>query len=145
MSNAIVMNTLTGAVSEYRGFAFHSVTPTQAGSATSLYTFGGDLDVAASIVGEVRTGTTGGKLKLRPEAAYFSTPVGSGAASFSLVGDNTTYTYSFPVRAPGVSRSGVGKGIRESYMAFGFTKTDGLDFSIDRIEISLAQSNTRRI
>ena len=40
MTKAIVMNTLTGAVSEYDNFGFQAVTPTMAGNATGLYALG---------------------------------------------------------------------------------------------------------
>ena len=41
MNNTVAMNTLTGAVSEYTGFGFQSITPTHAGSTTGLFTLGG--------------------------------------------------------------------------------------------------------
>jgi hypothetical protein len=43
-----------------------------------------------------------------------------------------------------VSRAKPGRGIRENYLAFGLTKTDGLDFQLDRIEVEVNQSTQRR-
>ena len=43
----LVLNTLTGAVSEYDNFEFDAITATHAGSATGLYALGGDLDDTA--------------------------------------------------------------------------------------------------
>jgi hypothetical protein len=144
---AIVMNTLTGAVSEYSGFDFHAITPTQAGTATSLYTLGGDTDAGVPVVGRFETGKTlmGSAMKKRVAVVYFGTPVGDGLGTMTVHGDSSTYQYEFTVRAPGVSRCQPGKGIRESYLAFGFSKEDGGAFIIDKVEVMLASSNTRRI
>lgn len=144
---AIVMNTLTGAVSEYSGFDFHAVTPTQAGTATSLYTFGGDTDAGVPIVGRFETGKTlwGSALKKRVEVVYFGTPVGGGLGTLTVQGDASTYQYEVTMRPQGMSRGKPGKGIRESYLAFGFSKQDGGAFTVDRVEVMIASSNTRRV
>jgi hypothetical protein len=145
MSNAIVMNTLTGAVSEYSNFEFQSITPTHAGSDTGLYALGGNLDVLAPIVSTVTTGKTlwGGTLKKFVEMVFFALQ-GSGNAALTVIGPAASYTYPFPVRASGESRSKPGKGIRENYLAFSFSNTDGADFRLDRMEVSVAQSTSRR-
>ena len=65
--NAIVCNTLTGAVSEYTRHTFQSVTPTHAGSASGLYAFGGDTDASPArfeVPGSVPQ--TGGASNHRP-------------------------------------------------------------------------------
>ena len=141
----IVLNTLTGAVSEYSNFEFQSITPTHGGSVTGLYALGGNLDVAAPIVSTVTTGKTlwGGTLKKRVEMVFFAMK-GAGIAALTVIGQAVSYTYPFPVRAAGESRSKPGQGIRENYLAFSFSNPDGEDFQLDRIEVSVAQSTTRR-
>lgn len=144
--NTIVMNTLTGAVSEYTGFGFQSITPTHAGSATGLFVLGGDADVDQPIVAHVVTGKQlwGGSLKKTAQAVYFSLK-GSGTSTLTVVGEGASYSYPFPVLPAGQSRSVPGKGLRENYLAFGYSNTDGAAFQLDRIEVLVAQSKNRRV
>lgn len=146
MTKAIIMNTLTGAVSEYDGFAFQSITPTHAGSVLGLYTLGGNLDVAAPIVASVVTGKTlfGASVKKFLDMVYFALK-GSGISTLIVQGALTSYAYAFAVRSAGESRAKPGRGIRENYLAFGYSNTDGADFQLDRIEVSVEASKTRRI
>jgi hypothetical protein len=143
--NTIVLNTLTGAVSEYSNFGFQSITPTHAGSVTGLYALGGDLDVLAPVVSTVTTGKTllGASLKKFLGMVFFSVR-GSGIATVTVAGSAVSYNYSFPIRASGESRCQPGRGIRENYLAFGFSNVAGADFQLDRIEVEVAQSNSRR-
>jgi len=145
MSNAIVLNTLNGAVSEYSGFDFHSITSTHAGSATGLYALGGNIDILAHIVADVRTGVTltGATLKNFLDNVYFSM-TGSGTSTMTVYAKASTFNYTFPVRNTGVSRAAPGRGIRENYLAFGYRNTNGADFKLDRIEVMLASSKSRR-
>ena len=144
--NTIAMNTMTGAVSEYAGFGFQSITPAHAGSATGLFLLGGDTDAGLPIVATVMTGKQlwGGSLKKIAQMVYFSIK-GSGTSSMLIAGENSNYAYPFPVRPTGESRSKPGLGIRENYLAFGYSNTDGADFQLDRIEVLVAESKTRRI
>ena len=145
MPNAIVMNTLTGAVSEYASFDFHAITPTHAGSVLGLYALGGDLDLDAKIVANAATGRTliGASAKKFVDCVYFSLE-GSGRSAMRVYGERT-YSYHFQVLDTGVSRATPGRGIRENYLAFGYTNADGSNFVLDRIEVNLAASSTRRI
>lgn len=146
--DAIVMNTLTGAVTEYDNYGFHAATPTHAGNATGLYAFGGDLDVAQPIVAEAVTGETlwGDSRKKFLDMVYFSIPDGEGRGELIVHGaGETEHRYDFPFRSSGQSRAKPGKGIRENYLAFGFSNPDGDDFTLDRIEVLVAQSKTRRV
>ena len=70
----IVMNTLTGAVSEYDNYAFDSMADTKAGSATGLYAIGGDTDAGITITGEIVTGKPlwGDQHKKHIEAVWLS-------------------------------------------------------------------------
>lgn len=146
MTNAIVLNTLTGAVSEYEGFAFQSVTPSHAGSATGLFTLGGDTDAGLLIVAEIATGKQlfGASVNKFLDLIYFSVR-GSGISSLIVQGAIAAYVYTFPVRPTGESRARPGRGIRENYLAFGYSNTDGADFTLDRIEVSVNPSHTRRV
>lgn len=139
--NTIVVNTLTGAVSEYDGFDFQSITPTHAGSVNGLY----ELGVDAPVVATVTTGKTllGTSLKKFIELIYLALK-GSGTSTATVVGEAGSYSYEFPVRANGESRAKPGRGIRENYLAFGYSNTDGADFQLDRIEVDITQSTTRR-
>lgn len=143
--NTIVLNTLTGAVTEYSNFDFQSITPTHAGSDTGLYALGGNLDVAAIIVSTATTGKTlwGSDLK-KMLGLVFIAMQGTGNAALTVIGKAASYTYAFAVLAAGVSRSQPGKGIRENYLAFSFSNPDGADFRLDQIEVTVNPSTTRR-
>lgn len=143
--NAIVMNTLTGAVTEYDNFDFQSITPTHAGSATGLFALGGDLDIDQPIVARVVTGKTqwGASVKLMLRMLFFALK-GSGTSTAIVASDATEWTYTFPVQDNGESRAQPGRGIRENYLAFGYSNTDGADFQLDRIEVVDQRSTTRR-
>lgn len=141
----IVLNTLTHAVSEYN-WTFQSITPTHAGDAAGLYALGGELDDTQPIVAEVVTGTTlfDSSLKKHTEMVYFSV-TGEGSGELIVRGKSDEYRYTFPIRPSGQSRQQPGKGIRENYLAYGFSKPDGEHFRLDRIEALIAQSKTRRV
>lgn len=143
---AIICNTLTGAVSEYSNFDFHTITPTHAGAATGLFELGGDTDLGFPIVASIVTGKKlwSGSLKKSMELMYFSIK-GSGTSTARVVGGATSSTYTFPVRPGGQSRCKLGRGIRENYLAFGYSNTDGAPFQLDRIEVMVSESKTRRV
>ena len=143
--NSLVVNTLTGAVSEYDSFDFDSVAGGYAGSATGLYTLGGELDVDQPIVASVRTGRMlwGTSTKKRIEMVFFAIR-GTGTGELTVVGETDEYAYTFELRDTGVSRCPPGKGIRENYLAFGFRNPDGDDFRLDKIEVAETQAANRR-
>jgi hypothetical protein len=148
--NTIVLNTLTGSVSEY-DWTFQSITPTHAGDASGLYLLGGDLDNAGSdtplpINASIVTGKTlcGDSLKKAVLMIYLSLR-GVGNALVTVFGETDSWTYSLPLRSSGESRVQPGKGIRENYLAFGFSNVDGADFTLDRIEADIVASKTRRV
>ena len=142
----IIMNTLTGAVSEYEGFDFNSMADTKAASETGLYTLGGDTDAGLPIVGEVVTGKPlwGDQHKKHIEAVWLSMK-GSGIAQMIVQGegDEVEWRYPFSVLPKGQSRAIPGKGIRENYLAFGVSHDE--PFSLDRIEVRELKSKTRRV
>ena len=141
----IVMNTLTGAVSEY-DWLFQSITPTHAGDASGLYLLGGDMDAAQRIHAEIMGPKTliGESTKSRAEMVYFSVD-GTGDGIMTVRGKDDAWEYDFPLRDSGESRCQPGKGIRENYLAFGFSKPDGEAFTLDRIEVLQADSKQRRV
>lgn len=142
--NTIVLNTLTGAVSEY-DFVFQSITPTHAASVNGLYALGGDTDMGNPILATVVTGKTQWKDSLKKVArmVYFALK-GSGVSALIVQGETASYTYPFPVLPAGESRSVPGRGIRENYLAFGYSNTDGANFQLDRIEVDTVLSTNRR-
>ncbi len=144
--NTITLNTLTGAVSEYTGFGFQSVTPTHAGSATGLYAFGGDVDVDQPIVADIGLPATlrDSTLKQAISMVYLSMH-GEGSAVFTVQGAQQDWDYTFALRASDQTRCPVGRGIRENYLGFGLSNPGGQAFTLDRVEVLTAQSKTRRV
>ena len=142
--NAIILNTLTGAVSEY-DMAFQSITPTMAGSATGLFALGGNTDAGLPIMSAVTTGKQlwGSSLKKVAQLVHFSLK-GAGTGNLTIFGESASYTYPFPVLPTGQSRAKPGHGIRENYLAFGYSNADGADFQLDRMEVLVAESKKRR-
>ena len=144
--NAIVMNTLNAAVTEYENFAFQSITPTHAGAVTGLFLLSGNLDIDQPIVGSIQTGKTliDETRKKYVEAVHFAM-TGTGSGALVVAGQASTYSYSFQIRPAGVSRAKSGRGIRENYLSFGLEKSDGGDFQLDRIEVQIAASINRKV
>ncbi len=145
MTKTIVLNTLNGAVTEYSGFDFHAITPTHAGSALGLYALGGDTDAGVPVVATIATGKTNWKsaLKKYVDVIFFAVK-SRGTLRAQVLGEQTTHQYNLPVKAGGESRCTPGRGIRENYLAFGLTNPGGQDFQLDRIEVRLGASDTRR-
>lgn len=142
---AIVMNTLTRAVSEY-DFTFQSITPTHAGDENGFYLLGGDTDAGEPILSTLMTGMTllDETRKKRLDSVFFSL-LGPTAGKLIVESPSATYTYDFVARAAGESRAQPGKGIRESYLSFGFQNVNGEDFLLDRIDVTVVAATTRRI
>jgi hypothetical protein len=144
--NTIVCNTLTGAVSEYTNHAFQSVTPTHAGSHSGLYAFGGDTDNGLPIISDIGLPATlrDSTLKKRLGMVYLSM-TGTDSAMLTVFGETENWSYSFPLRSSGQTRCQVGSGIRENYLGFGLSTPQGQAFTLDRVEVLLYESKTRRV
>lgn len=143
---AIVMNTLNGAVTEY-DWTFQSITPTHAGDNAGFYTLGGDDDAGDSINSEVKTGCT---LLKSPhiktlEGVYFALRGGATGVCIVEARNAGIFNYTFTVRDTGVSRAGVGRGLRENYFGFGFKNVNGADFQLDRIEPVVIVQQQRKV
>lgn len=144
--NTIVVNTLSGAVSEYAGFGFQSITPTHAGSATGLFELVGDTDDGLPIAARVQTGKPAWESSLRKsiDTVFFGLK-GSGNYRLHVSGENADYVYRFSATPSGEARAKPGRGISETYMSFGFSNPDGQPFEIDTIEVLVGISATRRV
>lgn len=144
--NAIVCNTLLGAVTEYTGYHFDSITPSIGGSSSGLYGLYGDTDAGLPIVAQLRMPSTlrESTLKHSVRMAYLSMR-GEGAASFTVFGAAREWQYGFPLRASGQTRCEVGRGIYENYLGFGLSTPEGQDFALDRIEVLTSASTSRRV
>lgn len=146
---AIVMNTLNGAVTEY-DWSFQSITPTHAGSAAGLHEFGGNTDAGSDIDASFLTAETslGSTMKRRIASLYFAmmTETADGEGLALVKGrEGGEFSYPLTIRDGGMSRAICGKGLRESYIAFGYENVDGAHFRIDLIEPEIIESKQRRL
>lgn len=147
--NTIVMNTLNGAVTEYTGFDFDSITPRLAGSALGLFALGGDTDVGQPIVAQIDTGPRDwGKSHLKQIAAvYLALRQVSGQATLRIGVERGGAIHAYPVvlRDKGIARAQPGRGIRENFLSFGFENTHGQAFTLSGLEVELVVSKNRRV
>lgn len=143
---AITLNLSSGAVSEYAGFNFQSITPTHAVGPGGLFALGGNADAGQPIVSTVRTSHLqwGSSLKKSLSMVYLAMQ-GTGSAELTVFGESASYAYRFPVRAAGESRCPPGRGIRENYLSFGIRNPDGEHFELDAVEVELLPSKTRKV
>jgi hypothetical protein len=139
----IVMNTMNGAVTEY-DWAFQSLTPANAGSASGLFVLGGNTDATTPITGQFLSGDHGGEHKLGLGSVYVGVQ-GEGAGEVLVKGAADDWAYPVTVRASGISRAKAGRGISENYLALGYRNVDGADFTIDRIDAEVIESKQRRL
>ena len=144
--NTIVCNTMTGAVSEYAGFSFQSITPTHAGDTAGLFTLGGDTDNWQSIVSTIRLPRTLrlDTLKMFIDVVYVSI-LSTGEARLTVHTPSADFDYSFALRASGQSRCAVGRGIRENYTGLSISTPTGQAFALDRVEVLERKSQSRRV
>ena len=143
--NALVCNTLLGAVTEYDNYYFHSVTPSHAGSATGLFAYGGDTDAGQPIPADVQFPRTLQTLARKKHLGnvYFSIK-GAGSAVMTVYGANASWSYGFILRPPGETRCVPGKGIRENYLGIGLSTPDGQAWTLDLVEVDVLPSTNRR-
>ena len=145
--NTIVCNTLSGAVTEYTRHDFDSVTTTHCAGVDGLFAFGGDNDAGLPITTELRLPATLRENTLKQQIAMvYLSMQGEGEAQFTVFGpQGQSWSYPFPLRDSGQTRCPVGKGIRENYLGFGLTTPQGQAFTLDRVEVLLLESKTRRV
>ena len=144
--NTIVLNTLNGAVTEYAGFGFQSITPTHVGSATGLFLLGGNTDDGQPIVARIQTGQVqwGSSLKKFTDDVYFAVK-STGNLRLHVAGQGGAWSYDFAVRASGQSRAVPGRGIKENYLSFGMSNPEGQAFQLNKIEVGIPTSESRRV
>lgn len=133
------LNTRTGAVTEYKNYAFNSfarVGRRYVGATSSgLYELTGDTDDGADIVAVLQ----GAEFQLAGarfssfKGAYIGM-AGSGTIYLKLdAGDGRSYTYQVTAKDDETTKVRFGKGLRARYFTFTLT-TAGQDFDLDTIE-----------
>ncbi len=144
--NTIILNTLTGAVTEYSDLGFDSVTPTHAGSVNGLFQMIGNTDMGASIDASVETGKTamGEARKKFVDTIFVGVKAPAQAMRLTVMGESMSWVYPLPITPAGVSRCVPGRGIRENYLAFKLENVSGQDFALDFIEVPITASASRR-
>ena len=114
---AIVMNTRSGAVTEYgAAFSFVGLTKTHAASASGLFTLGADTDNGADITGTFRGPYQGGEAVLSVDSVHIGIRGEEGAALGSVrvlaggksVARGAEWTYPVYVQRSGISRALLG-------------------------------------
>lgn len=138
----IVVNTATGAVSEY-DWAFQSISPAYMASNAGLFAAGGDSDGGAAIAARVVGNKPGGE-KLQSLGNVYLAIKGTAAGILIVEGQSDTWEYPVVPRTSGVSCARPGLGIRESRLALGYRNTGGGDFRLDRLDAEVVESKTRR-
>lgn len=150
---AIVMNTRTGAVTEYGdSFDFNSITSTHAASADGLFALGGDADVSEDIDAAWLGPKMGGLEVRRPDQVYAGVrgPADSTGKVRVVAGGKsaaagTEWLYDITVQASGISRSTKpGMGIRENFLAYGYQNVDGAAFSMNLFQADEIISKQRK-
>ena len=135
-----VMNTRTGAVGEYRNYAFNSFAKIGeryvGATADGLYELLGDDDDGAPIVTTMRGGFLqfGGTKLSRLKEAYIAS-IGDEDSFLLKIEtlDGATYIYQADTRSGRSSRVNMGKGQRARYFAWELTSS-GAQFDLDTIE-----------
>lgn len=133
------VNTRTGAVTEYTGYAFNSFAQNRrhylGASETGLYQLDGDDDAGEPIIAQLRSGYAqfGGSRYTSFKAAYLGIR-GDGSVFLKLdTGDGKSYTYKSVVQDQQSTKVRFGKGLRARYFAFELT-SEGQDFDLDTVE-----------
>ena len=142
---ALVFNTLTGAVSEYAPFDFVSITTKHVASQNGVFALSGDTDDGDLIISKISTAIkqwgTGAKKHPTTSYAYLE---GVGGFSFGVTdGRGQRFNYDMATRGDTAHRANLGRGIRSSSLQFHFENT-GQDFTLNKLEVLMAQSNNRR-
>ena len=136
------INTRTGAVTEYQNYDYNSFA--QMGhhylgaSSSGLYQLDGPLDVTASIVASVKSGSAqfSGSRYTAFDAIYLGCRVSDGANDWLLklhTGDGREYIYQFQPLNRRTTKIFVGKGLRARYFSWELV-TAGENFDLDSIE-----------
>ena len=152
---AIVMNTRTGAVTEYgASFAFVGITPTHAANSSGLYTLGGETDAGTAISAPFRGPYVGGDSVSFAGDVYLGIRGGTGVdhghgkvrvlAGGKSVARGTEWRYPISIQQSGISRAVLGRGIRENFLAFGYINDSGAAYTIRSLQVDITSSKTRK-
>jgi hypothetical protein len=148
-----VMNTRTGAVTEYQNFAFNSYAKINGkyygASESGLYELSGDDDAGTNIDWVVKTGQIDNQisyLKRMPEIVVGLRQLGS--IRFRVhPDDNTYYDYPMPPYKSGnlyQHRVLIGKGLRSRYFAVEMQAINNSKIELDSLNLGFAKT-TRRL
>lgn len=134
-----VMNTRSGAVTEYDNFTFNSFARMGnrylAASETGLYELLGNDDVGDDIVARIRSGFMqfGGTHLSRLKEAYVAMRGEGDIVLRIITAEGQVYNYTTPTRNMRSTKVHMGKGQRSRYFAFELV-TAGQDFDLDTLE-----------
>lgn len=138
-TTAWVMNTRTGAVTEYQNYEFNSFASLGnkyiAASKDGLFELVGDTDSGNAIIASLKSGFMqfGGTRLSRLGAAYIAAR-GEGNFILRIVdGDGKTYDYTTSTRNMRSTKVHMGKGQRSRYFSFELISA-GQDFDLDTLE-----------
>lgn len=135
-----VMNTHTGAVTEYTNFSFNSFARVGnkylGASSDGLYELNGDDDDGANILPVVAGGYAqfNGSRYSSLGNVYLGFHSGGTYVLKIETGDGKVYNYAVTARDMQTTRVNLGKGLRSRYFTYTLTGTDGADFDLDSIE-----------
>ncbi|MBB1651697.1 hypothetical protein [Delftia sp. UME58] len=142
---SIVVNTLSGAVTEYRR-PLHSITAGHGGNREGVFVLQGDTDHDQPIVGELHTPVINHASTLQKNlgAIYGS---GENLAGGLAEVHTRGRVWAYPLRwgDRGMVRADPGRGIREVYLGFGLRLPAGQAFTLDRLEVVVNNSKSRRV
>lgn len=144
--NTIILNTMTGAVTEYSDLGFDSVTREHAGSVNGLYHHSGPTDAGQPVVALIETGKSswGSDKKKLVDTIFVGVKAAGAKMRMTVLGETTFWAYDMTVLPGGVSRCQPGRGIRENYLAFRLENPQGEDFALDFIQVPTKASDLRR-
>lgn len=135
-----VVNSRTGAVTEYQNFAFNSFARMGhkylGASSSGLYELNGDDDAGTDIVSRIRSGFAqfGASRFSGFKAAYLGIRA-TGDLVFRLVyADDTVTSYAVKARDMETVKVQLGKGVRARYIAYELEST-GQDFDLESVEL----------
>lgn len=146
-----VVNTRTGAVTEYRNYAFRSFAQIGdryiAASDTGLYEMVGNTDSGTNITARMKGGilAVNGMRYTGLKGVYLGMRVHDEAREFFLklhAGDGREYVYAFSPRNMRTTKINIGKGLRSRYFQWELVTT-AADWDLDNIEFVPMLSSRR--
>lgn len=152
-TTAFVMNTKTGALTQYSNFNYNSATNFNGvdlvASSAGIFALAGDLDGAALIDAYARLGTTdfGTAVHKRVEAAYLGYRSNGGMRLRVITDEQETYDYilaSNDVNSIHGNRVKMGQGMKGTYWQVEVGNVGGASFEIDSLHM-VAKPLSRKV